>query len=129
MMKRVSGILKKKNKIINQIKLNKMAKRKTPKKEKIIELTPKPEKITDQELNQLQSTVKTIDHITVDIGNLELKKYALLKALETTQQKIEEMRKNFYKEYGTDNINIQDGTIAYPEENNTKENGEANKED
>ena len=106
-----------------------MAKRKTPKKEKIIELTPKPEKITDQELNQLQSTVKTIDHITVDIGNLELKKYALLKALETTQQKIEEMRKNFYKEYGTDNINIQDGTIAYPEENNTKENGEANKED
>jgi len=129
MMRKGNGIANKTNKIINQIKLNKMAKRKTPKKEKIIELTPKPEKITDQELNQLQSTVKTIDHITVDIGNLELKKYALLKALETTQQKIEEMRKNFYKEYGTDNINIQDGTIAYPEENNIKENGEVNKED
>ena len=129
MMRKENGIANKTSKIINQIKLNKMAKRKTPKKEKIIELTPKPEKITDQELNQLQSTVKTIDHITVDIGNLELKKYALLKALETTQQKIEEMRKNFYKEYGTDNINIQDGTIAYPEENNIKENGEVNKED
>ena len=38
-----------------------MAKRKTPKAEKVIDLTPKPEKITDQELNQLQSTVKTID--------------------------------------------------------------------
>ena len=53
-----------------------MAKRKTPKAEKIINLTPKPEKITDIELNKLQSTVKTIDHITVDIGNMEMKKYA-----------------------------------------------------
>ena len=46
-----------------------MAKRKTPKAEKIINLAPKPEKITDEQLNKLQSTVKTIDHITVDIGN------------------------------------------------------------
>ena len=106
-----------------------MAKRKTPKAEKIINLTPKPEKITDQELNQLQSTVKTIDHITVDVGNLEIKKSALLKALESTQNQIEEMRKNFYKEYGTDNINIQDGAISYPKESNSPENGETNKED
>jgi len=106
-----------------------MAKRKTPKAEKIINLTPKPEKITDIELNKLQSTVKTIDHITIDIGNMEIKKYSLLKALENTQKQIEEMRKNFYKEYGTDNINIQDGAIGYPEESNQSENGEANKED
>ena len=100
-----------------------MAKRKTPKAEKIINLTPKPEKITDVELNKLQSTVKTIDHITVEVGNMEIKKYSLIKALENTQKDIEEMRKDFYKEYGTDNINIQDGTINYPE------NGEADKKD
>ena len=101
-----------------------MAKRKTPKAEKTIKLIPKPGKITDIELNDLQSTVKTIDHITVDIGNLEVKKYSLIKAMENVQVKIEELRKNFYKEYGTDNINIQDGTISYQ-----KENGETNKED
>ena len=106
-----------------------MAKRKTPKVEKVIDLIPKPEKITDQELNTLQSTVKTIDHITVDIGNISIKKYALLKALENVQKDVENMRKNFYKEYGTDNINIQDGTISYPEEPKQSENGEANKED
>ena len=106
-----------------------MAKRKTPIAEKIINLTPKPDKIPDIELNKLQSTVKTIDHITIDIGNMEMKKYSLLKALENTQKQIEEMRKNFYKEYGTDNINIQDGAIGYPEESNQSENGEANKED
>jgi hypothetical protein len=106
-----------------------MAKRKTPKVEKVINLTPKPEKITDQELNKLQSTVKTIDHITVDIGNISIKKYALLKALENVQNEIEEIRKNFYKEYGTDNINIQTGEISYPEEPNTSDNGETDKKD
>ena len=106
-----------------------MAKRKTPKAEKVINLTPKPEKITDIELNKLQSTVKAIDHITIDIGNMETKKYGLIRALESTQTKIEELRKDFYKEYGTDNINIQDGTISYPEESNSPENGETNKKD
>ena len=106
-----------------------MAKRKTPKAEKIINLTPKPEKITDIELNKLQSTVKAIDHITIDIGNMETKKYGLIRALESTQTKIEELRKDFYKEYGTDNINIQDGTISYPEESNSPENGEVDKKD
>ena len=28
--------------------------------------------ITDEQLNKLQSTVKTIDHITVDIGNISI---------------------------------------------------------
>ena len=106
-----------------------MAKRKTPKAEKVIDLTLKPEKITDQELNKLQSTIKTIDHITIDVGNLEIKKHALLVALERVQKDIEDMRGEFYKTYGTDNINIQDGTISYPEEPNLKQNGETNKED
>ena len=101
-----------------------MAKRKTPKAEKVINLTPKPEKITDEQLNKLQSTVKTIDHITVDIGNISIKKYALLKALENVQNNIQKMREDYFKEYGTDNINIQDGTITYPEEN-----GETDKKD
>ena len=107
-----------------------MAKRKTKKAEEVINLVPKPEKITDQELNKLQSTVKTIDHITVDIGNMEIKKYALIKALENVQNDIQEMRNDFIKEYGTDNINIQDGTISYPPENpNPEGNGETDKKD
>ena len=106
-----------------------MAKRKTPKAEKIINLTPKPEKITDKQLTELQSTVKTIDHVTIDIGNLEVKKYSLLKALEGVQDKIQNMRNDYFKEYGTDNINIQDGTITYPENPNQPENGETDKKD
>ena len=101
-----------------------MAKRKTPKAEKVIDLAPKAEKISEQELAKLQATIKTIDQLTVDVGRMEVQKYGLMKAMENIQQNIETIRQEFNSKYGTDNVNIQDGTIAYPEEN-----GEADKED
>ena len=106
-----------------------MAKRKTPKAEKIIDLKPKAEKISENQLARLQSTIKTIDQLTTDVGRMEVQKYGLMKAMENIQTRIEAIRKEMQDEYGTDNINIQDGTIIYPEESNSKENGETNKED
>ena len=101
-----------------------MAKRKTPKADKVIDLKPKAEKITDKELNLLQSTIKTVEHFTNDIGRLEIQKNILIQALTPHQKNIEVMRKEFNEEYGTDEINIQDGTINYPPEN-----GETDKKD
>ena len=123
-----------------------MAKTKTPKTEKVIDLTPKAEKINAQELAKLQATIKTIDSLTVDVGRIEVQKYGLMKAMGNVQQDVETMRQEFNDKYGTDNINIQDGTIGYPPENpnpegnqtpnpeenptqTTQENGETNKED
>ena len=107
-----------------------MAKRKTPKTDKVIDLTPRAEKINEQQLAKLQATIKTIDQLTVEIGQMEIRKIGLIKAMENVQNQIEEIRKEFVTEYGTDNINIQDGTIAYPQENQTPEsNGEVNSED
>ena len=101
-----------------------MAKRKTPKAEKVINLTPKAEKITDEQLNRLQTTIKTIEHFTNDIGRLEVQKNVLLGAMMPHQKNIETLRKEFNEEYGTDNINIQNGTLEYPQEN-----GETDKKD
>ena len=101
-----------------------MAKRKTPKAEKVIDLTPKAEKIDEQELAKLQATIKTIDQLTAEVGRIEVQKYGLMKAMGKVQQDVETMRQEFHNKYGTDNINIQDGTIGYPEEN-----GEADKKD
>ena len=107
-----------------------MAKKETIKKEEVIDLTPKKEKITDTELNRLQSTVKTIDHIVADVGQLELRKFSLMKAMDKVQNDLEILRKEFQDNYSTDNINIQSGEIAYPSENNNPEgNGETDKED
>ena len=94
-----------------------MTEKETPKVEKVIDLTPKAEKISEQELAKLQATIKTIDSLTVDVGRMEVQKYGLMKAMGNVQQDIETMRQEFNDKYGTDNINIQDGTIGYPPEN------------
>ena len=101
-----------------------MAKRKTPKAEKVVDLTPKVEKITDEQLNNVQSTVKTMDQLTMSLGRMAVQKHALLTSLQTIQTDLDNLRGEFIKQYGTDNINIEDGTIKYP-----KENGEADKKD
>ena len=87
----------------------------------------RPEKINEQELANLQSLIKTIDQITHDVGQIEVRKHALMKAMESVQTRVESTRVQLNEEYGTDNIDLQDGTINY--ESNPKENGEANKKD
>ena len=110
-----------------------MAKRKTPKADKIVDLKPKPEKITDAQLNKVQSTVRTMDSVTMELGRLAIQKYSTLKGLEKIQIELDDLRVELRKEYGTDNINVHDGTIAHdqpsPENPNPPENGETNKED
>jgi chaperonin cofactor prefoldin len=100
-----------------------MAKTKTKKDKEVIDMTPKPEKINEQLLARLQASVKTVDQLTHEVGTIEVRKHALMKAMESVQTRIETLRVELKDQYGTDNISIQDGTINYQEEN-----GEANKE-
>jgi len=100
-----------------------MAKRKTPKADKIVDLKPKAEKITDTQLKNVQTTVRTMDHLTMELGRIDVQKYGILKGIENVQVELDLLRQEMKKEYGTDNINIQDGTINY------SDNGEVNKKD
>ena len=87
----------------------------------------KPEKIEEKELAGLQTIIRNIDRLTADIGRMETQKYAMLVAMQKVQEEINVKRVEFMDKYGSDNINIQTGVIAYPEETtNTKENGEVN---
>ena len=53
-----------------------------------------------------------------------------MNSIKTIQGDVDTLRDDFKKEYGTDNINIQDGTIGYPQDDpNPEENGETDKED
>ena len=103
-----------------------MAKRKTPKADRVVDLTPKAEKITDIQLNSVQSCVRTMDELTMNLGRMAVQKHALLTSLQTIQTDLDNLRAEFIKQYGTDNINIQDGTIEYQPEN-SNENGETDK--
>ena len=92
------------------------------KKEDIIDL--KPEKVTEEQLNNVQNVINEINRCQIEIGANETKKHNLLHHITILQEKIGDMQKEFEKEYGTADINIKDGTINY-----TKENGEADKKD
>lgn len=88
-----------------------MAKRKTPK----VDLKPRAEKITDQQLEKLQSVVKNINKAQQEIGVAESRKHELLHLIFGLNDSIREMQAQFVKEYGSDEINIADGTIKYNE--------------
>ena len=94
---------------------------KTKKKEEIIDLS-KPEKVAEEQLKEVQTTINDINKSQLEIGSMETRKHNLLHQISLLQEKIGEMQIKFESEYGTSDINIQDGTINYP-----KENGEVNK--
>jgi hypothetical protein len=100
-----------------------MAKVKTPKKEKIVDLKPKAEKVTDEQLQKVQGIVNAINRAQLDLGMIETRKHGLLHNIATIQDQLTIMQGEFEKEYGTYDIDIQTGTINY------KEDVEADKKD
>ena len=84
----------------------------------------KPEKVTDEELKGVQDLINDINRSQMDLGQIETKKHAILHHISMLQEGVGRLRETFEKDYGTSDININDGTINY-----TKENGEVNKED
>ena len=79
----------------------------------------KPSKITNEELNQVQSVVNDLNRAQIEIGNFESKKHNLLHHVSTLQQKINSIQVELEKIYGTVDINIQDGTINHDKDEQT----------
>ena len=94
-----------------------MAKRKTPKVKDL-----RLEKITDVQLTNMREVVTAINKAQMDLGVIEVRKHEILHAVTQMQIKITELQNEFKEQYGTDDINIADGTIKYNDDNN-----EANK--
>tara|TARA_R110002020_G_scaffold426149_1_gene635539 strand:- start:162 stop:449 length:288 start_codon:yes stop_codon:yes gene_type:complete len=81
---------------------------------KIKELkTKKPSKITNEELNKVQSIVNDLNRAQIEIGSFESKKHNLLHHVATLQEQLNTMQVDLEKTYGTADINIQDGTINH----------------
>ena len=81
------------------------------KKEKVIDL--KPEKISEEELQELRNVVTAINKLQFDIGTMEVQKHSALHALFQGNDKLTAMQASYKEKQGTDDINIQDGTIKY----------------
>ena len=80
--------------------------------EKTIDLTPKPDKITDEQLQELQSLLNEINKNQLSIGQLETQKAGIIEGIGQLQVKLREIQKSLEEEYGQVSVNIQDGTIS-----------------
>ena len=93
-----------------------MAKTKTKKVEEAIDLS-KPEKVTEQQLKDIQAIVDRINNAQMNIGQLEARKHQVLHMIAGTNDELTLLQNKLQEEYGTNDVNIQDGTINYPAEN------------
>ena len=69
----------------------------------------KAKKITNDELNKVQSIINNINRAQLEIG----KKHNMLHHVTSMQEELSKLQVEFKTNYGTDDINIQDGTINY----------------
>ena len=83
----------------------------------------KPKKITAEQLEKVQTLINDINRSQMELGQMETKKHAILHHVSSLQEAIGVVREEFEKDYGTSDVNIQDGIINYPAD------VEANKED
>ena len=84
------------------------------KKNKVVDL--KPEKISNEQLKELQQVVSAINKLQFDIGTMEVQKHNALHAIFQGNDKLNEMQGKLAEQYGTNDINIQDGTVNYKED-------------
>jgi hypothetical protein len=96
-----------------------MAKRKTPKSKEIVDLKPQAEKLTQEELTELQTTVGKVDRLHLEIGKVEAQKHNFLHMLAGVQDEIKLLQTKLEDNYGSVDIDVRDGTIK------AKENGQA----
>lgn len=76
----------------------------------------KPEKITNEQLEKVQNTVNGINRAQLEIGSIELKKHEMMHQIAGLRDELTLLQGEFEKEYGTFDINIQDGTINYEDD-------------
>ena len=101
-----------------------MAKRKTPKAEKIVDLKPRAENVTEEQLKKIQSAVDRINRTQMDIGQMEARKHQALHFIAGVNDELTLIQNDLQKEYNTFDVDIQTGKINYPPDN-----GETDKKD
>ena len=88
----------------------------------------KPEKITDEQLEKVQKLVGSVNKLQMEVGIMESRKHNALHNIAGINDQLTLLQSEFEKDYGTFDINIEDGTINYPE-TKAEEDGKTNKKD
>lgn len=76
----------------------------------------KSEKITEEQLKEIQKIISTTNQIKLEIGNVEARKYMLLNELSSVNKMMNDVSAKLEEEYGKMDIDINTGKITYPDE-------------
>ena len=88
-----------------------MAKRKTPKVKDL-----RPTNISKEQLDGIQGLIKQMNSMQLEIGRIETRKHMINHEFTKILDSMREEQTALKPEYGEVNINIEDGTITYPED-------------
>ena len=90
---------------------------KKEKKEKVLEVKERKEKVSDEHLQQMQNIVNHLNQLQFNIGRIEAQKHMALHDMVDANKSITTMQNVLLREYGSFDINLEDGKINWPEEN------------
>jgi len=79
-------------------------------------------KIKKEQLEKINNHQEAVNSILHQLGYLESQKHALLHELGGVNQEIEEFKNTLEEEYGSININVEDGTYTKIEKEEVVEN-------
>jgi hypothetical protein len=83
-------------------------------KKEVVDL--KPEKISEEQLKDLQQVVSVINKLQFDIGTLEVQKHTALRNIVQGNERLNDIREKLQSQYGTIDIDISSGAINYKED-------------
>jgi FtsZ-binding cell division protein ZapB len=73
----------------------------------------RPVSISEEQLKKVQELVNSINRAQMEIGSNEVKKHGLMHQVSGVQEKLNEVQAELKEQYGTVDININDGMINY----------------
>ena len=82
------------------------------KTEKVVDLKPELDKITDEQLKGLQEIVNSMNGATTRLGQLDNQKHMINHDIMLMRTDLQKMQAELEEEYGKVNVNITDGTIT-----------------
>ena len=87
-----------------------MAKRKTP---KVKDLKVKADQLEEKELEKLQTLVRNVDMLHLNIGRTRSAEHDMLHRLAGLNDQMKLMQADFQDKYGDADINVKTGAIKY----------------
>tara|TARA_R100001015_G_scaffold18606_2_gene12215 strand:- start:9 stop:305 length:297 start_codon:yes stop_codon:yes gene_type:complete len=93
-----------------------MAKRKTKKSKEVIDLKPKAEFITADELTSIREVVSRLDGLQMHLGKIEVQKHQVLHQVAGLNDEVKVQQAKLEDKYGKIDIDLKDGAIKHPED-------------